>query len=236
MAGALIYDDYEKFCRQAAEHILAILNLSFVHNKRCSMVLSGGSTPSGVYDYLARNSDDFRWKDVDFFIGDERCVPDDHEDSNYRMVRESFLDRVVHRKSQIFTIDKSLSPDEGAREYHLRVKDYLEHNNLFDLVLLGMGPDGHTASLFPGFPEVEEQSSLVLATREEAPLSPFHRRITLTPPALNRSSHVLFLIRGGDEKMKIMNDVLRGKPGKNPKYPIELIKPAGGRSYWYFSK
>jgi len=235
MAGALIYNDYEKFCRQAAEHMLAILNLSFVHSKRCSMVLSGGSTPSGVYEYLSHHSGDFRWKDVDFFIGDERCVPDDHEDSNYRMIRDSFLNKVVHKESQIFTIDKSLSPDEGARDYHLKIKDYLEHNNLFDLVLLGMGPDGHTASLFPGNPEVKELSSLVLATREEAPLSPFHRRITLTVPALNRSSHVLFLIRGGDEKLKIMNEVLYEKPGKVEKYPVQMIKPVSGKSYWYFS-
>jgi len=236
MAGALIYDDYDKFCRQAAEHILGILKLSLIHSKRCSLVLSGGSTPSGVYDYLAGHSDDFSWKDVDFFIGDERCVPDDHEDSNYRMIRESFLDRVVHRASHVYTIDKSLTPDEGAREYHLKIKDYLEHNHMFDLVLLGMGPDGHTASLFPGYPEVREQSSLALATAEEAPLAPYHRRITLTLPALNRSGHVLFLLRGGEDKMAIMNDVLYNRADKANPYPVQMVRPEGGKTYWYFSR
>ncbi|QEN08070.1 6-phosphogluconolactonase [Oceanispirochaeta crateris] len=236
MAGALIFNDYNDFCRQAAKHILTILNLSLVHGKRCSMVLSGGSTPEGIYKYLAENSDGFDWKHVDFFIGDERCVPDDHIDSNYRMIKKSFLDKIEHKPSQVFTINQNLTPQEGARDYHLRIREYLENNSVFDIVLLGMGPDGHTASLFPGYPEQNELTRLAVATDIEAPLAPYHRRITMTLPALNRSNHTVLLLRGGNEKVEIMNRVLHPQIGKHPDYPVSRIQPERGRTYWYFSQ
>lgn len=236
MAGALIFDKYDDFCRQAAGHIIAILKLSLVHNKRASMVLSGGSTPAGIYRYLAENSEDFYWKDIDFFIGDERCVPEDHEDSNFRMIKESFLSLIPHEESQIYAINQTLSPDEAALDYHLRVKEYLELNSCFDLVLLGMGPDGHTASLFPGYPELKEKKRLAVATADEGPLEPYHRRVTLTVPALNHSNHLLFLLRGGSEKQTIMDEVLHSGRRNNMEYPVQLIKPINGRAYWYFSE
>lgn len=236
MAGALIFDDYDNFCRQAAGHIIAILKLSLVHKKRVSMVLSGGSTPAGIYRYLAEHTDDFRWKDVDFFIGDERCVPRDHKDSNFRMIEESFLSLIPHDESQIFAVDQTLPPDESALDYHLLVKEYLEKNSSFDLVLLGMGPDGHTASLFPGYPELKEKKRLAVATEQEGPLEPYHRRVTLTVPALNHSNHLLFLLRGGAEKQNIMDKVLSKGLKNNPQYPVQLIKPIKGRAYWYFSE
>lgn len=236
MAGALIFNNYDNFCRQAAEHIFAILKLSQVHKKRVSMVLSGGSTPAGIYRYLAENADGFNWKDVDFFIGDERCVPSDHQDSNFRMIKESFLSLIPHDDSQIFAVNQTLSPDESAQDYHLRVKKYLEKYSSFDLVLLGMGPDGHTASLFPGYPELNEKKKLVVATEQEGPLEPYHRRVTLTVPALNHSNHLLFLLRGGAEKQTIMDKVLSKEIKSDPKYPVQLIKPINGRAYWYFSE
>lgn len=236
MAGALIFDNYEDFCKQAAGHILAILKLSLVHRKRVSMVLSGGSTPAGVYKHLAENSEDFNWKHVDFFIGDERCVPSDHEDSNFRMIKESFLSLIDHNESQVFVINQSLAPDDAALDYHLRVKNYLEKNSCFDLVLLGMGPDGHTASLFPGYPELQEKKRLALATEQEGPLPPHHRRVTLTVPALNHSNHLVFLLRGGSEKRAIMDKVLSSGKKKDSAYPVQMIRPVEGRAYWYFSE
>ncbi|MDC7233783.1 MAG: 6-phosphogluconolactonase [Spirochaetales bacterium] len=237
MAGALIFNNYDDFCRQAAEHIYAILKLALVHKKRASIVLSGGSTPAGVYRYLADNQGDFNWEHVDFFIGDERCVPEDHAHSNYRMVEESFLSRIPHKNRNIYKVNQTLSPDEAALDYHKQIKNYLDKNNCFDLVLLGMGPDGHTASLFPGYPEVAEKRRLALATAAEGPLEPYHRRVTMTVPALNHSEHLLFLLKGGNEKKDIMDRVLRpGEKGREPEYPVQLIKPACGRAYWYFSK
>ena len=236
MAGALIYDNYEQFCKQVAEHILGILKLSLVHKRRCSLVLSGGSTPEGIYHYLKDHSEDFTWEYVDFFIGDERCVPEDHKDSNYRMIKDSFKEALgPETGARLYRPDCTLSPEEAAKAYNDTIHAYLEKEGTFDLVLLGMGPDGHTASLFPGSPELNERASLVLATAEEAPMEPHHRRITMTLPALNRCDHVLFLLRGGEEKRSIMETVLRHKnKGQNP-YPVQRVKPESGKAYWYFS-
>lgn len=236
MAGALIYDDYEQFCKQVAEHILAILKISLVHKKRCSLVLSGGSTPAGIYRYLKDHSGDFNWEYVDFFVGDERCVPEDHEDSNYRMIKECFKEALAPETgARLYKPDTGLSPEEAAKGYNETIHDYLEKEGFFDLVLLGMGPDGHTASLFPGYPELEEKASLVLATKDEAPMEPYHRRITMTLPALNRCDHVLFLLRGGEEKRQIMDTVLRNRNKGGTPYPVQRVRPESGKAYWYFS-
>ncbi len=236
MAGALIYDNYEQFCKQVAEHILAILKLSLVHKKRCSLVLSGGSTPAGIYRYLKDHSGDFTWEYVDFFIGDERCVPEDHQDSNYKMIRESFKEALASETgARLYRPDCSLSPEEAAKKYNDFIHDYLDKEGSFDLVLLGMGNDGHTASLFPGSPELNEHASLVTATEAEAPMEPYHRRVTMTLPALNCCDHVLFLLRGGDEKRAIMETVLKNRNKGETPYPIQRVNPKSGKAYWYFS-
>ena len=223
------------FCRQAGEHIITILNTALHNNKKASLVLSGGSTPAGVYAYLAENFKDFMWDHVDFFIGDDRCVPEDHEHSNFRMIQENFFSKIPVRKSRIYSIDQTLPPDEGAELYHKKIKDYLEDNRLFDLILLGMGPDGHTASLFPGYPELKEKVKLALAT-EDAPLEPKIRRITMTYPALNRSANMMYLIRGR-EKREIMDQVMKAKgPHKNElPFPVAGLTPdVGNKSYWFY--
>ena len=236
MAGALIFQSYEDFCRQAGEHIITILKTALFQKKRCSLVLSGGNTPAGVYRYLAETYKDFSWDLVDFFIGDDRCVPEDNRDSNYRMIHENFFSLINCRKEQIYSADQTLSPDEGAALYHKQIKDYLEANRWFDLVLLGMGPDGHTASLFPGYPELEEKVKCAVATRDTAPIDPKIRRITMTYPALNRCSNLMYLIRG-KEKRELM-DRFAGRKNplkKKPDLPASRLKPEAGKSYWYYT-
>ena len=234
MSGALIFQNYEDFCRQAGEHIVTILNTALHHKRRASLVLAGGTTPVGVYSYMAEHFEDFHWGHVDFFIGDDRCVPEDHQDSNFRMIQESFFSKISPKKEQIYTIDQSLPPEEGAVLYHRRIKNYLETNTWFDLVLLGMGTDGHVASLFPGYPELEEKTKCALAT-QGAPLDPKIRRITMTYPALNRCANLMYLIRG-KEKRDIMNSALKKghRRKEDPSYPVTRLNPEAGKSYWYY--
>ena len=198
MAGALIYNDYEKFCRQVAEHILAILKLSLIHKKRCSWSFPAETLLpeyTVISKTIVKTSDG---KDVDFFVGDERCVPEDHEESNYRMIKESFREPWLRlRGARIYRPDCSLPPEEAAKAYNKIIHDYLDREGFFDVVLLGMGSDGHTASLFPGFPELKERSSFVLATAGEAPQEPHLRRITMTLPAL--TAVVTFSSFSGEE-------------------------------------
>jgi len=236
MAGALIFHTYDDFCRQAGEHIFTILKASLLHKKRSSLVLSGGTTPAGVYRYLAEHYPDFHWQHIDFFIGDDRCVSDDHPDSNYRMIRENFFSLIPHREEQIYRVNNTLPPEEAAQEYHKRIKNYLETNRWFDLVLLGMGPDGHTASLFPGYPELTENVRCAAATRQPAPLEPHVRRVTMTYPALNRCSNLMFLIRGS-EKKSIMHSALRDRKRTrgSTEYPVCGVHPEAGSMYWYYT-
>lgn len=236
MAGALIFHTYEDFCRQAGEHIITILKASIIHKRRSSLVLAGGSTPAGVYRYMAEHYPDFHWENIDFFLGDDRCVPEADKDSNYKMVQENLFSLIPHKAEQIYTIDQTLSPEEGAELYHKRVKNYLETNYCFDLVLLGLGADGHTASLFPGYPELDEKVKCAVATEKEAPLAPYVRRITMTSPALNRCSNMMYLIRG-EEKKEIMDSVMKSKFNHRSvkEYPVSRLAPEAGKSYWYYT-
>ncbi|OQY34053.1 MAG: 6-phosphogluconolactonase [Spirochaetaceae bacterium 4572_59] len=236
MAGALIFSTYEDFCRQAGEHIITILKAASIHKRRSSLVLAGGSTPAGVYRYMATNYPDFHWGNIDFFLGDDRCVPETDKNSNYRMINENLFSLIPHHAEQIYTIDQSLPPEKGAELYHKRVKNYLSTNCWFDLVLLGMGSDGHTASLFPGYPELDEKVKYAVATEIEAPMAPYLRRISMTEPALKRCSHMMYLIRG-EKKRGIMDSVMKEKSHHHSalNYPIAHIKPDAGKSYWYYT-
>ncbi len=235
MSGAFIYNDYEHFCRQAGEHILSILNSALVRKPRFSLVLAGGSSPKGIYTYLAKHKERINWGKADLFIGDERCVPEDHVHSNYRMILENFLSPLNCEETRVFRSNTALPPQEGAKQYHEEIKNYHNREGAFDLVLLGMGADGHTASLFPGYPETEEKKRLVRATDKEGPLPPYHRRITMTPPALNKSRHIFFLLKGGQEKKEIMDRILLAEKEKDA-FPIEKIHPLSGKAYWYYCR
>lgn len=157
-----------------------------------SVVLAGGSTPRRAYQ-LASAAD---WSSAKVWFGDERCVAPDDPRSNFRMARESLLDRLPAPPAAIFRIPGELDPAEAAHQY---AADIFEHDaEPFDLLLLGLGPDGHTASLFPGRPEVAQRNQLVAAV-PEAGLEPFVPRVTLTVPALVRAKEIIFMV-AGEEK------------------------------------
>lgn len=201
---------------------------------RFTVALAGGSTPRGAYELLAREPLRGRvpWADVHVFWGDERHVPPDHPDSNYRMAREALLAHVPLTEGNVHRIPAE-NPDTSATaatyEQTLRRLFTTSAGRAprFDLILLGMGPDGHTASLFPGGRAVEERERLVVAEHVEGVGG---WRITLTLPVLNAAARVVFLVTGA-EKAAALATVL-GPEGARSGLPAALVRPSEGRLSW----
>ncbi len=201
-----------------------------------TVVLSGGSTPKNLYALLASDTESFRsqvpWNQIHFFWGDERHVPPDHPDSNYRMVQERLLSQVPIPPENVHRI-KTENPDasKSAEEYEQELRDFFKSLGLksprFDLVFLGMGPDGHTASLFPGTEAVHEQTRLVTAVWVEKFKT---YRVTLTPPALNSAACVIFLV-SGEDKAETLQAVLEGDYQPD-RFPAQVIRPTQGKLLW----
>jgi 6-phosphogluconolactonase len=223
----------------AAEAFTAAADAA-VHARGVAFVaLSGGSTPRGFHTLLADPAKPFRarvpWAHVHVFWGDERPVPPDHPDSNYRMAHDTLLGHVPIPPGHVHRI-RGEEPDaaRAADHYALEVRDaFAAHRRLeagwprFDLVILGMGADGHTASLFPGTDAVYEATRVAVAVWV-AKLGTW--RITLTPPVLNSAEGVLFLVTGGD-KSEALAAVLEG-PTQPDVYPSQVIRPANGALTW----
>ena len=187
---------------------------------RASVALSGGSTPRAAYQHLAARCPP--WARVDFFFGDERVVPPDAEGSNYRMAREALLDRIPLLPGQVHRIPGELSPDEAAAraEEDLRSSAPGDPVPRLDLVLLGMGPDGHTASLFPGAPELDETERLMVPVHR--PEMPQPWRVSMTLPVLNAGKRVLVVV-GGAEKAPMVPRAIAG----DPEIPAGRLNPQG---------
>lgn len=215
----------ERFVTAAAEAIRA--------RSRFMVALSGGSTPEALYRLLA--AEPFRsrveWPSVEIFWGDERCVPPDDAASNFRRAREALLDRVAIRPESIHRIRGEAEPAVAAQEYERLLRENFgtmrgpPHPGLgFDLVLLGLGPDGHTASLFPGSPELLEQERWALAV--QAPIVPAWR-VTLTPVVLKASLEMLFLVTGAGKAPALS----RALEGSTPE-PTRMVVPPLGTVRW----
>ncbi len=195
------------------------------------VALSGGNTPRSVYALLAQEyKTALDWGKIHIFFGDERHVPPDHPDSNFRMANETLLSQVLIPPGNIHRIRAELDPESAASDYEaqLRAEFKLKGGELprFDLVLLGLGDDGHTASLFPGTAALRESARLVIAN-QVARLNTF--RITLTYPVLNNAAEDLFMV-SGKGKAEIAASVLR-KSGA-PEFPAQRVQPANGRLLW----
>jgi len=192
------------------------------------IALSGGHTPAAINRYWAANSGGLQWDRVQVTFGDERCVPPDDEQSNYRMARLSLLDSVPIPPGNVFRIQAELPPDIAAAEYDARLvrlaDRFQEPRYRHDLLLLGMGPDGHTASLFPGTEALKEQTRNVV--HNFVPQLNTHR-ITFTYPLINAARHVCFLV-SGEEKKPVVEEILAGKGN----YPSAHVAPTDGRLTW----
>lgn len=188
----------------------------------CSISLAGGSTPKGIYELLTKPefNDHIDWSKVFFFWGDERCVPHDHADSNYKMVKEALLDAIAIPEENIIPVSDDYSPSGAASDYQKKIEDYFDGKEPeIDVMLLGMGDDGHTASLFPSTDVLSEEKKWVSEVYiEEKGVY----RISMTAPLINRAKTIIFLIKG-ENKAHALNQVLNGKTDIN-NYPSQLIR------------
>ena len=223
--------------RAAAEEFARRADASLRDRGSFTIALSGGSTPRGLYEVLAGDGPPpFRrqvpWGRIHFFWGDERHVPPDHPESNYRTAREALLSKVPVPPDHVHRIPAE-RPDaaQAAEEYARTLREHfrLADGKLprFDLVLLGMGPDGHTASLFPGIAGLHEPARLVLAPWVKK-LGAY--RITLTPAVLNNAACVLFLV-AGEDKAETLRAVLHGDDDPD-RLPAQIIRPTNGELIW----
>ena len=232
-----ICEDAAALAQQTTDIFVRLAQESVAARGRFTVALAGGSTPKAAYTMLASAAyrDRVPWQQTHFFWGDERHVPPDHEDSNYRMAYEAMLSKVTVPATHIYRIAAEKDAQQAADEYEATLRtafqlagDAFPH---FDLVLLGMGPDGHTASLFPGTTAVHESKRLVAAPWVEK----FHTfRITLTPPVLCNAAHVVFAA-GGADKTETLQQVLQG-PYQPDLYPSQVVKPAQGTLLWLVDK
>ena len=220
--------------RAAARHFVGRCLEAVAIRGLFTVALSGGSTPRSLYEVLADPDEPFRalvpWSNIHFFWSDERHVPPDHPDSNYRMAYEAMLSHVPVSEGNIHRVS-SENPDAAAagRAYEETLVEVMKTSRpQLDLILLGLGTDGHTASIFPGSEVLHEAKRLVAAPWVEQLNT---HRITMTLPLINNSASVLFLV-GGIEKAKIVKDVLQGPK----RYPAQEVKPASGELLWMLDR
>ena len=230
-----IVADAEAISRKAAEIIMGLMAETLNTKTHFSIALSGGSTPKSLFTLLADDVSlrtQVDWDKVHFFWGDERHVPPDHPDSNFRMAYEAMLSKVPVQETNIHRVRaEEQDASKAAEEYEDELRTFfnLKPGELpyFDCVLLGMGPDGHTASLFPGTEALHEQKRLVVSNWVEKFQS---HRITLTAQAINNADCIIFLV-SGEEKAEVLREVLEGE--NNPElFPSQLIKPNHGKLLW----
>lgn len=201
---------------------------------RFSVALTGGSSPKILYQLLA--SEPFRsqvpWEQTHIFWGDERSVPHHDEQNNALMSHQLLLDHVPVPPAQIHRMSGEVPPDDSARQYgELLRKHFGDQAPAFDLILLGMGDDGHTASMFPGTPVVHEKERLV---KELFLAGQNMYRITLTAPVINQARQILFQVFG-EGKAAVLKQVMEG-PYQPEKLPSQLIRPVNGELHWYLDE
>ena len=229
-----VVTDGEALSRKAADYLVRIATDAIAARGQFSIGLPGGSTPRALFERLANPAwaGLIDWARVHVYWGDERCVPPDHLDSNYRLARETLLDRVPVLAHHVHRMAGELAPTEAAQRYEAELRAFFAADSgtpqpRFDLVLLGMGDDGHTASLFPGTKALREATSWVVENYVPRLDS---WRITLTASAINSAAHVLFLVSGA-AKAEALRAVLHG-PRQPEVYPAQLIRPQAGQLIW----
>ena len=226
-----VFPDAAAIAQAAADHIVQAARREIDAKGTFSLALSGGSTPKMLYKMLAEPPyvKRIEWDKVHLYFGDERGVPPEHKDSNFKMASEALLDVAPIPPGNIHRMKGELPAEEAAKEYGLMLKQTFSDGGI-DLVLLGMGDDGHTASIFPHTVAVKEQEHRVIGYFAENSSTGKSWRITMTAPFLNRSKEILILL-AGKNKAERVKEVLEGE--RDPeRLPIQLIDPPEGQVIW----
>ena len=222
----------DKFSQTVADWMVSLIKTTLEKKDRFLLVLSGGNTPKALHGLLAHSPyrEKISWEKIHIFWGDERAVPFTDDRNNAKMAFDTLLDIVPVPPEQIHIMRTDISPVQSAAEYETILKNYFKADDspTFDLVLLGMGDDGHTLSLFPGTPVIHEEKRWATAYFLKAQDM---YRITLTRPVVNRSQHIAFLTTGSN-KAKALHEVLEGNYHPD-RYPSQTIKPLNGELHWF---
>lgn len=216
---------------EAAARIAAALRAGLAADGRATLALSGGSTPGPAYRVLAE-APDLDWANVHVFWVDERCVPPDDDRSNERLARETLLDHVPVPPGQVYPMACASDPDAAADAYDRGLKQFFGGQRAaFDVVVLGVGDDGHVASLFPGAASLKEHGRWALHT-EAPPPHPVRDRLTLTLPVLNAARLALFIATGGKKREAVRRvfDLYDGEPDEAA--PASFVRPTDGALVW----
>jgi 6-phosphogluconolactonase len=227
----------EQLYRAAAAQFISSTRTAAATTGRSAVGLSGGSTPKGLYTLLATAAyrEQIPWPQVHLFWGDERCVPPDHPESNYRMVRESLLSKLDIPQKNVHRMAGEKDPELAAAEYEQELSNFFQLSDAgtprFDLILLGLGDDGHTASLFPESEALEDMKHLVAAVHVEKLAS---HRLTLTLPVLNNAAQIVFLV-AGENKSVVLEKILR-TGSRSSTLPAARVQPVDGQLTWLITE
>jgi 6-phosphogluconolactonase len=224
-----VYPDAAAVAQALADYFVAAGERAIAERGRFTVALSGGNTPRAAYELLAADPlcANVSWSDVFIYFGDERCVPPDDERSNYRMAREAFLDAVPIPNANVARMQGEIDPGLAANEYASILRAELGGSPRFDLVMLGLGEDGHTASLLPGIAQEPENDSLVEAAFAQ---SQAMWRVSITPKVINAARRVVFAVDGA-QKACALAAVYDG-PRDPLTYPAQLVQPRPGELTW----
>ena len=250
----IVLDTPEALAERVAADFASLVNDMLTRQDRVSLALAGGQTPKQFYGRLAKEpyKSSIPWAKLWFFWGDERCVPKEHADSNFRMAAESLLQYVPVPPAHVLRMQGENPPPQAAAEYEKGMRSFFRESGFwpeFDLILLGMGPDGHTASLIPGSPAVTNHVSETLEERRQAdpgegdvpqPRWVVHNviramqtvRLTFTYPVINHARNIWFLVTGA-KKAQAFAEVQKGP---SPNSPASLVQPVNGTMRWYVDK
>jgi 6-phosphogluconolactonase len=233
----IVMDDAHALYVRAAEEMAHFAGEAICTHGEFTLCLTGGTTPAATYELLAtRFHLSVDWKEVQFFWGDERCVPPDDPASNFGMANRTMLSKLPLRPEQIHRIRGEDDPDHAASEYDNELRRYFGVDEpgdcpSFNLLLLGLGENAHVASMFPHHPALHEKTRLALAVEVDAVPS---RRISVTMPLINNAERVMFLV-SGENKAAAVKNALQG-PLDPEQYPAQLVKPHSSQVVWLIDK